>query len=278
MRPVSLLRIVLVLFVCGPPAFGGSFGLFSEAERMEEGEFLTIVDMMSSTLVLLAAGERGVEVPRSDSLVRIKDLAGDLPSGIAERLVRQDAWGGAILVRTKPTLLMVSTGKDGSLDLDYEAAGRDLKRVYLRQGHDDICVSPDGAGLLSPSQVRVTPDKTSMADLRRIGIACEAFAVDHDRYPGPTRGLVPVETLVSDLEAIYIKRLPLEDGWGETYWYWSDGEDYIIISAGSDRTLDRAYTFPEDAAESVACGGPNQDSALDIIWSDGAFCQWFEKP
>ena len=47
--------------------------------------------------------------------------------------------------------------------------------------------------------------KRTMADMRAIGTAVEAFAVDNNRYPDSAS---PVSNITDDLEPIYIKKLP----------------------------------------------------------------------
>src|SRR5262245_62711074 len=74
--------------------------------------------------------------------------------------------------------------------------------------------------------------KRTMADARAVGTAAEAFAVDNNRYPA---GGSPVTVITTDLEPIYIKKLPTKDGWGTTYDYrvapnTSNAQEYTIQS------------------------------------------------
>src|SRR5438045_5927489 len=57
--------------------------------------------------------------------------------------------------------------------------------------------------------------KRSMADLRTIATATEAYATDTNRYPRVTS----IEELRALIQPRYIKVMPIVDGWGHTYRY-----------------------------------------------------------
>jgi len=97
---------------------------------------------------------------------------------------------------------------------------------------------------------RRRPSEQTMADMRSVAVAAEAWAVDHnDLYPPSTTWA----ELRKELEPAYIKELPLKDGWGnELAWIVStDRKHYRIVSAGADK--DR-----------------HED---DIVFADGTFVQ-----
>jgi hypothetical protein len=106
--------------------------------------------------------------------------------------------------------------------------------------------------------------KRTMADIQTIGTACEAFAVDTNRYPGPTEGWVPVETITGDLSPVYIRLLPVFDGWENPILFRSDGQSYGILSTGKDGVADREWTLAEEAT-------PTMDLAADILYVNGQF-------
>ncbi len=106
--------------------------------------------------------------------------------------------------------------------------------------------------------------KRTMADVRTIATACEAFAVDTNRYPGPTQGWVPLETIAGDLQPVYIRLLPSIDGWGNPILYWSDGQSYAILSTGKDGAADREWTLAEEPTATTAF-------AADILYANGQF-------
>ena len=103
--------------------------------------------------------------------------------------------------------------------------------------------------------------KRSMADLRSIGTASEAYAVDNNFYP--IGGLAAVEPL---LEPIYIKSMPLADGWNNTVVFLGAplGVGYTVSSTGKNGTVD------------AVVGGMTNDFDCDIIFIEGQFVQWPE--
>ncbi|RMG44293.1 MAG: prepilin-type N-terminal cleavage/methylation domain-containing protein [Acidobacteria bacterium] len=110
--------------------------------------------------------------------------------------------------------------------------------------------------------------KRTMADMRSIGTAVEAYSVDENQYPntGNTTTLVDVNgNLDTYIEPIYIKKAPDEDGWSNPLKYASDSADYTIRSYGKDRTKQNSPP-----------GGKTSNFDDDIIFIDGAFTQWPE--
>lgn len=111
--------------------------------------------------------------------------------------------------------------------------------------------------------------KRSMADLRSIGTAVEAYAVDNDSYPQASS----VQELSRVLEPSYIKKLPLTDGWGAPFAYEAvDCENgvcksYFIASGGKDKVIARSplRLYKSDKFE------PATDPADDIVFHDGNF-------
>jgi len=104
--------------------------------------------------------------------------------------------------------------------------------------------------------------KRSMADLRSIGTASEAYAVDNNHYPiGAIAAVEPV------LEPVYIKNLPLVDGWNGAVDYdgQAGGIGYTVKSWGKD-----------SAEEGSPAGQATGDFDCDIIFIDGQFTQWPE--
>jgi len=70
----------------------------------------------------------------------------------------------------------------------------------------------------------------TMADMRSIGTACEAYAVDNRRYPDADS----VVRLSVRVEPTYILKMPYEDGWGNRFEIASGGRTYEIRSKGAD--------------------------------------------
>ena len=111
--------------------------------------------------------------------------------------------------------------------------------------------------------------KRTMADLRSIGTACESYAIDNNRYPGPTDGWQPVESIAEFLEPVYIRNLPVTDGWDNPILYRSDGESYRIVSPGKGGEIDRDWSGEIE-------WGATSDFTSDIVFGDGQFVVWPE--
>ena len=124
-------------------------------------------------------------------------------------------------------------------------------------------------GLMGPA---ISKEKQTMADMRSIGTAVEAYAVDKNAYPAADS----MEALAKDLEPIYIKELPRKDAWGTSFRYRADQENdvgpqnYILVSAGSDGVLEhqdlQGYTQRA-----------TKDLSEDIVFSVGSFTQYPES-
>jgi general secretion pathway protein G len=116
--------------------------------------------------------------------------------------------------------------------------------------------------------------KRTMADMRAIATACEAYAVDKRAYPDAST----IEELAPLLEPEYIKKLPRIDAWNQPIIYASnsteesqDGPDvYIILSTGKDASMDfeeiESYPFPNSTTS----------FNNDIVFSNGEFIQFPE--
>ncbi|MFQ5694250.1 MAG: type II secretion system protein GspG, partial [Nitrospinota bacterium] len=105
----------------------------------------------------------------------------------------------------------------------------------------------------------------TMADIRTIATAVEAYAGDHNRYPPNILSPSPVGSagarLQSYLVPIYIREVPAVDGWGNPIYYESDeqGMEYRIFSYGKDGQ-------PSSGGE-----GPQAGFDGDIILRNGVF-------
>ena len=116
--------------------------------------------------------------------------------------------------------------------------------------------------------------KRTMADMRSVATAIEAYNVDNNTYPPAacppdaftTYGTALGATSLSALVPNYISRLPVNDGWGNAYLYniAPGGTQYNLVSLGRDAT-----------PSAVVCG-TTTDFNDDIIYANGAFIQWPE--
>ena len=94
-------------------------------------------------------------------------------------------------------------------------------------------------------------EQSTIADIRAIALAAEAYAVDHNVYPDAVgfSGLGPI------LSPNYIVTLPQRDAWGRSF-------EYVRLEEG------QSYLFRS--------GGPDGESGNsdDIVYTDGAFVQY----
>jgi len=119
--------------------------------------------------------------------------------------------------------------------------------------------------------------KRSMADIRSIGTAAEAYAVDTNRYPAaagwayPSGCTYPTTTVglsavANAISPTYIRTIPLKDGWNSWFLYtaYNSNLDYVVASNGKDGAK----------GPDVATLGPTTDFNCDIIFADGQFIQF----
>ncbi len=120
--------------------------------------------------------------------------------------------------------------------------------------------------------------KRTMADIRSIGTALEAYAVDFNKYPAAAGSYawpsgisaVPSNTIGSAVGALsptYIRTMPMKDGWNSFFHYKASSTflDYVLASTGKDGTID-----------GTAILGPTTDFNNDIIFADGQFIAYPE--
>jgi len=125
------------------------------------------------------------------------------------------------------------------------------------------------------SAVQRGKQKRTMADMRTLATAVEAYAVDNNNYVAgtcaaglfTTPGATVTDTSFTLLTPTYIAMAPKKDGWGHFYIYNSPSpqDKYNIISYGRDGTVGAATNC-----------GTTTDFNDDIIYSNGTFLQWPE--
>jgi type II secretory pathway pseudopilin PulG len=106
--------------------------------------------------------------------------------------------------------------------------------------------------------------KRSMADIRSIATATEAYAIDKDVYPASTAELAPK----------YMATVPSLDGWATPLKYecWPEGActTYAIGSAGKDKVFER------ESLQEYMPDTKTTDFNNDIVYSNGKFLQYPE--
>ncbi|HJT17133.1 MAG TPA: prepilin-type N-terminal cleavage/methylation domain-containing protein [Thermoanaerobaculia bacterium] len=122
-----------------------------------------------------------------------------------------------------------------------------------------------------------TRQKRTMADMRSVGLAWEARAVDTKSYnaAGFTMPAVPLNysDLTTLLSPTYMRNIPQTDGWGHPLQFATDqavggksASEYAIRSPGRDG----AYSG------NTYAGGPTTSFDCDIVYSGGSFIVWPE--
>jgi type II secretory pathway pseudopilin PulG len=129
------------------------------------------------------------------------------------------------------------------------------------------------AALLIPNfldSLEKAKTKRTMADLRNVGTALEAYRVDHD---GAVPAVDSMDDLAAELEAAYIDTVPRLDGWKNPILYTCWGLDsdrgcdsYVLASAGRDG----AFEHDDLGAYDAATFDP-ADYDHDLVYGDGLF-------
>ncbi len=79
--------------------------------------------------------------------------------------------------------------------------------------------------------------KRSMSDIRTIGTAVEAYAVDWAFYPSQAQDVVTT-SLQPHVAPIYVKKCPPTDGWRFAFMAVSESRFYTIGSGGRDKAFE----------------------------------------
>ncbi len=104
--------------------------------------------------------------------------------------------------------------------------------------------------------------KRTMADIRSIGTALESYAIDNNFYPTET----DINTLASAADSvapIYIKVMPLQDGWRHNFYVNSTTTGYTLASGGKDGGDLGGVQW-----------GATTDFNLPIVFMAGQFAAW----
>ncbi len=130
-----------------------------------------------------------------------------------------------------------------------------------REKFRDLLVGVPSAAEGSGSPNDLQRQKQTMATLRSLATACEAYSVDHGFYPSANS----LEQLTPIVTPSYIRSVPLLDAWGNAFAFEGDKSTYEIRSCGQDGQRD-----------STQPAGAVKDPARDIVFSRGQFIQWPE--
>jgi len=112
--------------------------------------------------------------------------------------------------------------------------------------------------------------KRTMADLRSLATAVEAYKVDHNALPAGQ----DVAALQPQLTPTYIKSIPVKDGWDHPLRYdcmpAGQCQSYAIGSGGKDGV------FEHDDLSHYKGSGAATNFDCDIVYSDGEFVRYPE--
>lgn len=106
--------------------------------------------------------------------------------------------------------------------------------------------------------VETSRQKATMADMRTIARAIEAYAVDHRSIPDALGGMTSLREQVAN----YTNNgaFPTHDKWGHLFRYTGSGESYTIESFGKDGLNGQDYA-----------NGTIRDFDLDLVLVNGLF-------
>ena len=100
--------------------------------------------------------------------------------------------------------------------------------------------------------------KRTMADMRSVGTAVESYAVDNNVYPTANTAAA-LKLLV---EPIYIKTMPVADGWSNNFVVASITTQYTLSSNG------------KDGVATTCAAGTTSTFADDICFINGQFLRY----
>jgi general secretion pathway protein G len=108
--------------------------------------------------------------------------------------------------------------------------------------------------------------KRTMADMRTLATALDAYGTDHEQEEYPPGEYAA--SLAPHLQPAYVKALPGVDGWGTGIRYSPlPNRGYVLVSAGSDKTFEESDPSTKRETSSFDC---------DIVFSNGEFVQYPE--
>lgn len=101
--------------------------------------------------------------------------------------------------------------------------------------------------------------KRTMADMRSLGSALEAYATEHRGYPQADN----IDALRPQLTPKYMRQIPSVDGWAHPFRYATLENGYALVSAGKNGTFDEPPTgYTKGTTTQFDC---------DIVFSNGEF-------
>jgi len=279
MRSLVAFAIAMVLVAAAP-------GEAQELRTLEDigltdNELTTIVDLARLDAALRVFEEHFGSLGRvaPNEWVDIGTLSSLIEPDFPDLSISEDGWGRPLLIRVfHGDYLLMSSGADG-VGTSVEVVEGLIQRSDISMSPRKLQVMVGDDLLFAQGQLVAGPRstvhriKTTMADMRTIATASEAYAVDWGHYPVLPEGLLRGENLRDFIQPIYIKRMPELDGWGNPFVLRYQAGGYLIISTGSDGRLQDDY---EGVALDSPIAEPNfyLEPADDIVYSNGAFVSY----
>ncbi|MCP3982019.1 MAG: hypothetical protein GY716_22165 [bacterium] len=230
---------------------------------LSQPETVTFVTLEGVATEIASHAEGGGYPLSGAELIPVSELDLEFPGGAGGT---NDGWGNALLYWSDGVdYAIVSYGEDAMADGQYDLTARG-------ESTDDIVWSNDDLVRCPPHITEVIvrgKQRRTMADMRSIAICFEAYKLDNGGYPdGPTNGFIPIEEFSEHFHPVYIRRLPLTDGWGNPILVWHDGvENYRIVASGADAEIEGDH-------EGITHPIRPTTSDADIVFVNGWFKQW----
>ena len=180
-----------------------------------------------------------------------------------------DGFGGPIVAWCNGIdWALLSYGADGEANSDYA----DSLPSSSPAGDDILMVRGElrsNLGHLNDA-LEFARQRQTLTDMRSLATVFKVYEIDHNQLPGdPVQEMTPIFNIETLVAPIYIRRLPLRDGWGNRFVFWHDGTQFRIASPGADGELEADY------ASSAGMGAYDRtDYGRDIVFSDDQFEQW----
>ena len=216
----------------------------------------------SATLFLTYPDKKQVEMAFDKGSIVKSDieLTGSAPLGMVTWSLRGE-FGGGSLTGTVTLQSMETIAFQFKLKRVADAAAAERIAALPAVGgvpQDRAADAREGTDARRPAG---DPDRgrRTMADLRSIATACEAYAVDFNFYPTANS----LDELRPMLSPTFIKRIPATDAWGNSFFYVGGSKTYEVRSLAKDGMRDTAGPR-----------GASSDPASDIVFSNGRFTQW----
>ena len=206
----------------------------------------------------------GTHLRQIDAQLRV-----ELGEPYAQNIPLSDGWGNSYFFNSRDNeLVLVSAGPNGLVDdagailaLQEDRVGA-IYRAKSIDGDDLIMV---GNSIAKKSPGHRQRQMATVAEMRSLGTALEAYRLDHGVVPGPTGGFVRVLDIAPYLVPTYIKSVPARDAWQTEYLLWCGTHDCVVVSLGADREPDSAYRDMNQPASDIVPRGPFSSPDGDII-------------